>query len=293
MTGQATMRRRGGRKGVGAAALASAIFCAGLTSCTNTTSYFDPLAVDARDNAGKISYPTIMRIGMAAKGGGDYANAVSMFRRAAVVAPTEAVPLVAAGDTLREMGQANEAIVAYSAALDRNPHYPLALEGLAKAYLSTGKPELAQAPLETAYQDTPQNPKILLLMGVTADFSGNHPQAQADYAEGLKYQPADSALILDLALSLALSEDYDRAVSTLSPVANGANSTARERQTLALIYGLKGDRPAAERLARMDLSPAAVEHNMAYYDTLRRLPLEARSKAVLSASSGLQSERRS
>ncbi|HEX3881851.1 MAG TPA: tetratricopeptide repeat protein [Stellaceae bacterium] len=265
----------------------------GLTSCTNTTSYFDPLTVDSRDNAGKISYPTIMRIGMAAKAGGDYANAVSMFRRAAVVAPSEAVPLVAAGDTLREMEQANEAIVAYSAALERNPHYPLALEGLAKAYLSTGKPELAEAPLETAYQDAPQNPKILLLMGVTADFSGNHAQAQADYAEGLKYQADDPALTLDLALSLALSEDYDRAVSTLALLANGANSTARERQTLALIYGLKGDRPAAERLARMDLNPAAAEHNMAYYETLRRLSPEARSKAVLSANSGLQPDRRS
>jgi Flp pilus assembly protein TadD len=216
-----------------------------------------------------------------------------MFRRAAAIAPSEAVPLVAAGDVLRTMGQANEAIVAYTAALDRNPRYPLALEGLAKAYLSTGKPELAQAPLETAYQDSPQSPKVLLLMGVTADFTGNHPQAQADYAEGLKYQADDPALTLDLALSLALGEEYDRAVSTLAPLTNGANSSARERQTLALIYGLKGDRPAAERLARIDLSPAAVEHNMAYYETLRRLSPEARSKAVLSANSGLQPDRRS
>jgi Flp pilus assembly protein TadD len=282
------MRRRGGRTGVGASALAPLALCFALSACTNTTTYVDPLAIDGRDAATKVNYPTIMRIGMAAKSGGDYANAVSLFRRAAEIASSEPAPLVAAGDTLRDMGNLNEAIVAYRAALDRNPHYPLALEGLAKSYLGTGKPELAQAPLDTAYADFPNNPKTLLLMGVTADFTGNHPQAQADYLEGLKYQPGDAALTLDLSLSLALGEQYDKAIETLAPLANGPSSTAGDRQTLALIYGLQGDRLSAARYARMDLNEAAVEHNMAYYDTLRRLPLEARSRAVLSANSGLQ-----
>lgn len=285
------MRRRGGREGVGTLALGSVALCFALTACTNTTSYVDPLAVDGRDAATKVNYPTIMRIGMAAKAGGDYANAVSMFRRAAQIASSEAAPLVAAGDTLREMGNEDEAIVAYKDALERKPHYPLALEGLAKAYLVTAKPELAEAPLEAAYQAMPNNPKTLLLMGVTADFTGNHPQAQADYTEGLKYLPDDPALTLDLALSQALSEQYDTAIQTLGPLADGPKSTPRERQTLALIYGLKGDRVSAARYARMDLDEAAVEHNMAYYDTLRRLPPEARGKAVLSANSGLQSAR--
>jgi Flp pilus assembly protein TadD len=285
------MRRRKGRKGVGIFALAPVALCFALSACTTTTTYVDPLAIDGRDAASKINYPTIMRIGMAAKAGGDYSNAVSLFRRAAQIASTEPAPLVAAGDTLRDTGNGSEAIVAYRAALDRNPHYPLALEGLAKVYLGTGKPELAQAPLETAYQDAPNNPKTLLLMGVTADFTGNHPQAQADYVEGLKYQPGDPALTLDFALSLALSDQYDKAIDTLAPLANGPSSTARERQTLALIYGLKGDQLSAARYARMDLNEAAVEHNMAYYDTLRRLSPEARSRAVLSANSGLQPAR--
>lgn len=291
MTGRAIMGRRNGRKGVGAFVLGSIAVCSALTACSNTTTYVDPLAIDGREAATKVNYPTIMRIGMAAKTGGDYSNAVSMFRRAAQLAPSEAAPLVAAGDTLRDMGNENEAIVAYKAALERKPDYPLALEGLAKAYLSTGKPELAQAPLEAAYQEAPNNPKILLLMGVVADFTGNHPQAQGDYAEGLKYLPGDPALTLDLALSQALSERYDVAIQTLGPLADGPASTPRERQTLALIYGLKGDRLSAARYARMDLNEAAVEHNMAYYNTLRRLSPEERGRAVLSANSGLQPAR--
>ncbi len=192
------------------------------------------------------------------------------------------------------MGQANEAIVAYNGALDRDAHYGLwRSKGWQRPILATGKPELAQAPLDVAFQDTPQNPKVLLLlMGVTADYAGNHPQAQADYLEGLKYMADDPALSLDLALSLALSENYSQAIATLAPLAQAAPTRHRANgRPLALIYGLKGDRASAERLARIDLEPSAVQHNLAYYETLRHLAPDARSKAVLSATSGLQPNR--
>ena len=48
------------------------------------------------------------------------------------------------------MGQINEAIMAYRAALAREPRDPAALRGLARAYLRTGKPELALEPLGVA-----------------------------------------------------------------------------------------------------------------------------------------------
>ncbi len=267
--------------------------CLGLSACVNTTANVDPLVVDGRDGTARVAYPALMRIGMAARAGGDYANAVSVFRRAAEVAQRQAVPLVAAGDTLRQMGQANEAIVAYKGALARQQNYPLALEGLAKAYLGTGRPELAIDPLKIAHRDEPTNPSILLLLGVTSDFTGQHAQAQGYYREGLKLKPNDPALSLDLALSLALSGDYDQAVSILAPLADSPIASPRDRQTLALIYGLKGDRQDAARLARMDLNPAAVQHNLAFYETLRRLSPEARSRAVLSADGGSQAAWRS
>jgi Flp pilus assembly protein TadD len=63
-------------------------------------------------------------------------------------------------------------------------------------------------------------------------------------------------------------------------LAGGPSGTPQDRQTLALIYGLKGDRRTAERLASIDLDPAAVQHNLAAYDNLRRLSPEARSRAI-------------
>ena len=60
------------------------------------------------------------------------------------------------------------------------------------------------------------------------------------------------------------------------------SSSPRERQTLALIYGLQGNRQAAEQMARLDLNPQAVQRNLAYYDSLRLMPPDARQRAIQS-----------
>lgn len=249
--------------------------------------HLDPLNIGGRAGAGpEISYGALMRIGAAAHAGGDLGNAVAMYRRAAVLNSSDPAPLVAAGTILLEMGQANEAIVSLNGALERAPHDPEALRALARAYLKTGRPELAAQPLAVAYQDTPDDPKLLQLIGVADDYAGSHAEAQARYRRGLELRPGDPALVLNLALSLALTEQFGEAVQLLAPLAMAPTASARDRQTLALIYGLQGDRRAAERVARRDLDAASVAHNLTFYDTLRRLPPEARSRAILNASAG-------
>src|SRR5437763_17181968 len=123
-------------------------------------------------------------------------------------------------------------------------------------------------------------------MGVADYLLWQHGEAQERYRRGIKLAPGDLGLTLDLALSLALTGDYDAAIARLGPIAYSASSTPRERQTLALIYGLKGDQKGAEKLANIDLEPSAVAHNLAYYDRLRALSPEARSRAVRSLGAG-------
>jgi Flp pilus assembly protein TadD len=258
-----------------------------LAGCAEFPHYLDPWATDSRDGGGAVvSYPALMRIAAASQAGGDASTAVGMFRRAAEMNSDAAAPLVGASNALLEMGEVNEAIVTLNNALKREPHDPEALRSLAKAYLKTGRPALAGAPLELAFQDTPNDPKLLLLLGVADDFAGQHREAQARYRRGLELKPGDPALALDLALSLALTENYDEAITALRPVATAPAAGARERQTLALIYGLKGDRAQAAQMGRHDLDPASVDHNLAYYDTLRRLSPEARSRAIRSLGAG-------
>ena len=243
-----------------------------------------PLNVDGRDGGGgnPPTYASLMRIGAAAHAGGDLSNAVSVYRRAAEIDPSESAAFVALGNTLLEMGRVNDAIRAYNSALAREKRDGEALRGLAKAYLRTGRPELAAQPLAVAFQETPDDPKLLLLIGLADDYNGQHQEAQAQYRRGLELLPNDPALSSDLALSLALTENYAEAVAVLKPVAQAPTASARDRQTLALIYGLKGDKEEASRLARMDLDPASVEHNLAYYETLRQLSPDARNRAILS-----------
>jgi Flp pilus assembly protein TadD len=258
----------------------------GLAGCESVSSlHLDPLTTNGRDgSAPPVTFDSVMRIAAASRSAGDYANAINLYRHAATLETQNPAPLVALGDTLLEMGKIDEAIVNYNAALKISKRDPQALRGLARAYLKTGRPDLAGSPLAIAYQDTPNDPKLLLLIGVADDFIGQHGAAQSRYHQGLQLAPADRSLSLDLALSLALSEKFDAAIGMLRPIAYGPGATAQERQTLALIYGLKGDQQAARDLSKMDLDPASVDHNLAFYESLRRLPPDARSRAILSAS---------
>jgi Flp pilus assembly protein TadD len=265
------------------ALLFSVLALVGLTGCLASPVHLNPGSVDGRDGGGPTpSYPMLMRIGAAAQSGGDLPNAVGVYRRAAEMAPQDPAPLIAAGDVLLKMGAVNEAIISYNQALVRPGDTQGAQIGLAKAFLKTGKPELALAPLSKALEESPEDPKLLLLLGVTRDMAGQHWEAQSHYRNGLARAPGDPALTLDLALSLALSGDYPNAIAVLQPLAMAPTSSPRERQTLALIYGLRGNVAEAARLGRIDLDDVAVEHNLAYYQTLRELSPEARSRAILS-----------
>jgi Flp pilus assembly protein TadD len=255
-----------------------------LTGCVTSLVHLDPQSVDGREGGGPTpTYPMLMRIGTAAQSGGDLPNALGVYRRAAEMAPQDPAPLIAAGDVLVQMGNINEAIVSYNAALVRPGDTHLAQVGLAKAFLKTGKPQLAFQPLSKALADSPDDPKLLLLLGVTKDLSGQHQEAQDCYRRGLSVLPGDPGLTVDLALSLSLSGDYRSAIAVLQPLAAGPAGSRQERQTLALIYGLNGNTAEAARLGRIDLDDASVERNLAVYQTLRELSPDARSQAILSA----------
>jgi Flp pilus assembly protein TadD len=258
-----------------------ALCFATLGACTSQQPIdLDPFDVGGRSGSQPISYDTLMRVAAAAHAGGDLAGAVAIYRRAAELDPNTPAPFVALGNTLLEMGQSNEAILAFQSALVRRESDPEALRGLAKAYLNTGRPELAGAPLQLAYRSTPDDPKLLQLIGVADDLVGQHREAQARYRRGLELLPQDPGLTINLALSVALTGNYTEAIQQLRPMATAPTGTPRQRQTLALIYGLAGDRKSAEQMARLDLDPASVQHNLAYYESLQRLSPEARVRAL-------------
>jgi Flp pilus assembly protein TadD len=264
-----------------------------LAGCQPFPVHYDPLSVNGRDGGGTPpSYEALMRIGAAALAGGDPVNALSVFRRAAEIRPS-APAFVAIADTLLQIGSVDEAILAYNSALARDGNDLAAQLGLSRAYLETGRPQLAHVPLSKALAQSPNDPRALLLSGVTEDLAGQHAAAQSAYRQGLKYAPTNPALTVNLALSLALSDNYAAAVAELTPVAMAPAGSARERQSLALIYGLQGNEAEAARIGRIDLDPASVEHNLTIYRMLRGLPPDALSRAILSSGSNRPTTRAS
>lgn len=263
--------------------LFSLVAALGLVGCQALPFNLDPLSVNGRDGGGPTpSYAALMRIGAAARSGGDLPNALGVYRRAAEIAPLDPAPLIAAGDVLLLLGTVNEAIISYNAALVRPGDTRAAQAGLVKAYLKTGKPELALAPLSKTLAEAPDDPKLLLLLGVAKDLSGLHLEAQGIYRRALTLTPGDPALTVDLALSLALSGDYRNAIAMLQPLAMGPAGSPQEQQTLAMIYGLDGNTTEAARINGTYFDTAEVQNNLAYYQTLRGLSPEARSRAILS-----------
>jgi Flp pilus assembly protein TadD len=257
-----------------------------LAGCHPFPVHYDPLSVNGRDGGGTPpSYEALMRVGAAALAGGDPVNALNVFRRAAEIRPAAPGAFVAIGDALLQIGSVDEAILAYNSALARDSNDLTAQLGLSRAYLETGRPQLARVPLAKALAQSPNDPRALLLTGVAEDLAGQHAQAQSAYRQGLKYSPTNPALTVNLALSLALANNYPAAVAELQPVAMAPAGSAGERQSLALIYGLQGNEAEAARIGRIDLDRASVEHNLAIYRMLRVLPPDALSRAILSAGS--------
>jgi Flp pilus assembly protein TadD len=230
------------------------------------------------------NYDTIMHIANATRGAGDAAGSIALYRKAALAAPNRAEPQLALGRIFLEIGRDDDAVEAYRQAVKLTDGSIEALRGLANAYLAAKRPELAAQPLAEAVEKDPKDAKLLQAMGVAADLSGDHLKAQEFYRRTIAADPTSDGAANDLALSLALTGDYPQAITVLKPLADGLRSTARERQTLSLIYGLSGDRDQAARYARMDLSEAAVDQNLTYFDTLRGLDPDARARAIVAAS---------
>ena len=230
------------------------------------------------------NYDAIMHVADATRDAGDVNGALVLYRKATMAAPTRPEPEIAIGKCLLDLGRVDESIDAYRDAVASSKNGTEALRGLANAYLAARRPDLAIQPLETASTQDPSNAKLLGTLGVAADLSGDHRKAQTFYSRGMAIDAMNDGLVNNLALSMALSGDYPQAISTLKPIADSPRSTARERQTLSLIYGLSGNRDVAGRYAKMDLDDESVSHNLAYFDTLRGLPADARDRAVIAAS---------
>jgi Flp pilus assembly protein TadD/cell division protein FtsN len=282
---QATRERRPARHSI-ARPLMLTVFLA-LSACSVFTGKETPGTRASGATAGNLtpeqSEDTMLKVADDTRGGGDLASAVGLYRRAHELAPRDTVPLARAGDTLAQMQAYTEAAEAYQAALSIDPNDPDLHRGFANVLLALGKPQLALAHLEIAVSKNTGDARIYNALGVAHDLAGRHDLAQDDYRKGIALAPDQLSLRNNLGLSQALAGDFNGGIATLSDVVARPGATPRNRQNLALVYGLAGDNVHAALVARSDLDEAAVKNNLAYFTLLRSLDDVGRTAAILGA----------
>lgn len=204
------------------------------------------------------------------RAGGDSRSAIPIYQRLVDRKDADPDVQVELGDTLLESGLFDQAIGAYQAVPAGSRAGGEAELGLARVQLALNQPARALAHADRAVQLAPANERVLIGRGVVLDRLGRHPDAQTSYRAALKIEPRSVAARSDLALSLAMTQRYDEALEILEPIARSADATAQDRQNLAFVYGLKGDRQEALALSRVDLPEAAAQANVKYFETARQ-----------------------
>lgn len=214
-------------------------------------------------------YGTLLRMASSTRENGDPAAAIQLYRQAVTAEPERPEGYVLMGEALIELEAYQEAVRTFEEAIRKDANSAAAHRGYGRAMVALNRPEAAIGHYETSTRLAPQDIQTWNGLGVAYDLAGEHGMAEAAYRKGLEIAPDSMLLRNNLGLSLALDGRHDESIALLSSVMDEPGARARNRQNLALAYGLKGDLASAERIGRIDLANDEVENNLAYYASIR------------------------
>ena len=205
-----------------------------------------------------------------AKRDGKIGQAAALYSRAADLRPSDPAPRLEQGNALLATGDASAARAAFMSILKQDPNNAQALAGVGRADMQLGKYASARANFEKATTLAPKNASIFAGYGTVFDVEGDHAKAQSLYRQGLAINPDHLGLRNNLALSLAMAEDYDRSIDILKSVIARPEATPHHRANLAMVYALAGKENAARRTLTQDLRPDQVDRNVLIYNRMRQ-----------------------
>jgi len=211
---------------------------------------------------------------------GNFDGAAQLYRRSLALEPNNLPVTLGLAETLYRMDDFRGALETYRQALRLDPVNDEAMRGTGKTLIALDRPKEAIETYHKAAIRQPRDARIYNGLGVGMDMTGDHSAAQQKYRQALTLAPDDPNVQNNLALSLALSGQYTQSIEIFDKLVASPRVTARNRQNLALVYGLMGNEERAAYYARQDLDPAQVQRNLAYYAQLRASTDKARSAAA-------------
>ncbi|CAK0769156.1 TPR_REGION domain-containing protein [Azospirillaceae bacterium] len=216
------------------------------------------------------SYAAMMRVAGVARRREDYASAAVLYDRARRLETRNPEAGLALGDMLWTLGRYRSAVEAYRGALAIDSQRVEGLCGLGRSLIALEQADSAVSAYRTALERNPESRCALNGLGVAEDLVGRHEEAQKWYRTTLALAPDDVTAQGNLGYSLILSGRYEEAIMALEAASGRPGAIARDRQNLALAYGLSGREADARRVARLDLEDVVVEENLAFYRQAKR-----------------------
>jgi|SRR6185437_456381 len=237
----------------------------GLAGCTSQDSRPDSVkSLSDLTNRGQ----SMLRLGDASRQAGDCSAAVRFYRMVKGGGDNKAELAAArngAADCELSMNELPDAQRDFQEAAKLQPADPTPLIGMGRIAVVAHNPGQAVNYFDTAIKKGADAAFVWNDQGVAYDQLRRHKEAQTAYHAGLAKYPSDRALRNNLALSLAMTGDFNEAENLLRQLAAEPGASRRTRQNLALVLGLEGNSAEARRVSQGDLDGAALDNNSRFY----------------------------
>lgn len=187
---------------------------------------------------------------------------------------------------LRALGRADEAAIAATKGLIAHPDDKDLLLELARAHIARGQGFYAIEPARKVAAQSPKDWRPLTLLGVAYEQAERDEEAEAAHRQAIALGPNEATPLANYAMHLAAKGDLSGAETQLRRAVTLPSATIQVRQNLALVVGLQGRLPEAEKLVRADLPPEQVANNLAYLRAVTGQAGQARSWDAMRAGGG-------
>ncbi|MDV6332145.1 tetratricopeptide repeat protein [Asticcacaulis sp. 201] len=167
-------------------------------------------------------------------------------------------------NALRALGRYEEAADTAHRVLLFAPDNQDLLLAAARAHIADNNAFFAIDSLQHALELKPKNWQAWSLLGVAFDQTKRPEDAQNAWAKALQISPDNPVVLTNMAMAKVTRGDFVGAEPLLRTAAAQTGATMQVRQNLALVLGLQGKMPEAERLLRQDMPPAQADANLAW-----------------------------
>lgn len=240
------------------------VLCAalGLSACAPTQQVSTQQAAPSAEETALLTRADV------ARALGRRAEAQQLYEQAAATSQGSIRAHLELADMYRAAGRHKDALTMLEAAHALNPRNVEVLKGYAQQALRMGDDATARRMAEQGLSQSPEDARLLNVLGVVSDRAGEHQQAQEHYARAMAVLSGEvdrEYTLNNYALSAIATHDYGKAITLLEPALPTARNKTALRQLLALAYGAKGELDHAYELGLMDMNVVQVQENLEFY----------------------------